>query len=147
MQGKKDYQEKLFIRFQLSDYVPQDNFYRQLKSILDFNFLYTSTAGYYGTEGQKSIDPVVFMKLRLVGYLENLNSDRRIKGLVSGKRQAIDSVFVKANAAMSSIVSREILEDATTYSRNWNPIAMNRILQLLKITVKRSSIKKAAGRG
>ena len=87
------------------------------------------------------------MKLRLVGYLENLNSDRRIKGLVSGKRQAIDSVFVKANAAMSSIVSREILEDATTYSRNWNPIAMNRILQLLKITVKRSSIKKAAGRG
>jgi len=38
MQGKKDYQEKLFIRFQLSDYVPEDNFYRQLKSILDFNF-------------------------------------------------------------------------------------------------------------
>jgi hypothetical protein len=38
MQGKKDYQEKLFIRFQLSDYVPQDNFYRQLKSILDFSF-------------------------------------------------------------------------------------------------------------
>jgi hypothetical protein len=35
MQGKKDYQEKLFIRFQLSDYVPADNFYRRLKSILD----------------------------------------------------------------------------------------------------------------
>jgi transposase len=170
MQGKKDYQEKLFIRFQLSDYVPQDNFYRQLKSILDFSFLYASTSKYYGTEGQKSIDPVVFMKLMLVGYLENLNSDRRIittsrmrmdilyfigydldeelpwhstlsrtrqlygeeqfltlfkvvlkqciaKGLVSGKRQAIDSVFVKANAAMSSMVSREILEDATTYSK------------------------------
>lgn len=79
MQGKKDYQEKLFIRFQLSDYVPEDNFYRQLKSILDFNFLYSSTSKYYGKEGQKSIDPVVFMKLILVGYLENLNSDRRIK--------------------------------------------------------------------
>jgi len=170
MQGKKDYQEKLFIRFQLSDYVPQDNFYRQLKSILDFNFLYTSTSKYYGSEGQKSIDPVVFMKLMLVGYLENLNSDRRIiatsrmrmdilyfigydldeelpwhstlsrtrqlfgedqfmalfklvlkqcidKGLVSGKRQAIDSVFVKANAAMASMVEREILEDASIYSK------------------------------
>ena len=26
----------------------------------------------------KSIDPVVFFKLMLIGYLENLNSDRRI---------------------------------------------------------------------
>ena len=59
--GKKDYQEKLFIRFQLSDYVPQDNFYRQLKSILDFSFLYASTSKYYGSEGRKSIDPVDFM--------------------------------------------------------------------------------------
>ena len=170
MQGKKHHQEKLFIQFQLSDHIPQDNFYRQLKSILDFSFLYASTAKYYGSEGQKSIDPVVFMKLMLVGYLENLNSDRRIiatsrmrmdilyfigydldeelpwhstlsrtrqlygeepfmslfklvlkqcidKRLVSGKRQAIDSVFVKANAAMSSMVEREVLEDAAVYTR------------------------------
>jgi transposase len=170
MQGKKHHQEKLFIQFQLSDHVPLDNFYRQLNSILDFSFLYASTARYYGSEGQKSIDPVVFMKLMLVGYLENLNSDRRIitssrmrmdilyfigydldeelpwhstlsrtrqlygqeqfmslfklvlkqcidKRLVSGKRQAIDSVFVKANAAMSSMVEREVLEDAAIYTR------------------------------
>lgn len=170
MQGKKDYQEKLFIRFQLSDYVPADNFYRRLKSILDLTFVYDTTAKYYGTEGQKSIDPVVFFKLMLVGYLENLNSDRRIvtttrmrmdilyfigydldeelpwhstlsrtrqlygeeeftaifkqvlkkcidKGLVAGKRQAIDSVFVKANAAMSSLVEREIMDDASTYGK------------------------------
>jgi transposase len=166
MQGKKDHQEKLFIQFQLSDHVPPDNFYRQLKSILDFSFLYASTAKYYGSEGQKSIDPVVFMKLMLVGYLENLNSDRRIittsrmrmdilyfigynldeelpwhstlsrtrqlygeeqfmslfklvlkqcidKRLVSGKRQAIDSVFVKANAAMSSMVERDVQRPLT----------------------------------
>ena len=170
MQGKKDYQEKLFIRFQLSDYVPTDNFYRRLKRILDLTFVYDTTAKYYGTEGQKSIDPVVFFKLMLVGYLENLNSDRRIvatsrmrmdilyfigydldeelpwhstlsrtrqlygeeeftaifkqvlkkcidQGLVTGKRQAIDSVFVKANAAMSSLVEREIMEDAAAYGK------------------------------
>lgn len=173
MQGKKDYQEKLFIQFQLSDYVPHDNFYRQVKAIIDFSFLYTSTAKYYGIEGQKSIDPVVFMKLMLVGYLENINSDRRIistsrmrmdilyfigydldeelpwhstlsrtrqlygeeefmslfklvlkqcidKGLIAGKRQAIDSVFVKANAAMSSIIERQIFEDASSYGKELN---------------------------
>lgn len=170
MHGKKYYQEKLFIRFQLSDYVPQENFYRQLKSILDFSFLYQSTSKYYGKEGQKSIDPVVFMKLMLVGYLENLNSDRRIiatsrmrmdilyfigydldeelpwhstlsrtrqlygeqeftsvfklilkqcvdKGLVSGKRQAVDSVFVKANASMAAMIEKEVLQDASVYTK------------------------------
>lgn len=78
MQGKKLYQEKLFVRFQLSDHVPEGNFYCRLSGILDLNFLYKLTVPYYGAEGQKSIDPVVFMKLMLVGYFENLNSDRRI---------------------------------------------------------------------
>ena len=86
MQGKKQYQEKLFVNFQLSERVPEDNFYRRLITIIDFSFLYNQTAKYYGTEGQKSIDPVVFMKLMLVGYLENLNSDRRI---INGRSPSI----------------------------------------------------------
>lgn len=168
MQGKKTHQEKLFINFQLSDYVPTDNFYRRLKEQLDLRFVYVLTADYYGTEGQKSIDPVVFMKLMLVGYLENLNSDRRIiatsrlrmdilyfncydlgeelpwhstisrtrqlygehvftelfkrvlkqcidKGMVSGRRQAVDGFFIKANASLDSMVEKEILEDVVVY--------------------------------
>jgi transposase len=43
---------------------------------LDLNFLYPLTKQYYGVSGQKSIDPVVFFKLCLVGYLENIISDR-----------------------------------------------------------------------
>lgn len=78
MQGRKDYQEKLFVSFQLSDRVPSGNIYRRLKEELDLGWLYKSTGSYYGNEGQKSIDPVVFFKLLLVGYLENLNSDRKI---------------------------------------------------------------------
>jgi len=170
MQGRKQFQEKLFTSFQLSDRVPPDNFYRKLKSILDLNFVYKATAKYYGTEGQESIDPLVFFKLMLVGYLENLASDRRIintcsmrldilyfigydideqlpwhstlsrtrqlygedifselfkailkqcieKGMVSGRRQAVDSVLVKANASMDSIAEKEILLDAETYTK------------------------------
>jgi transposase len=170
MQGKKNYQEKLFIKFQLSDHVPADNLYRRLNDIIDFNFLYKTTAQYYGKEGQKSIDPVVFMKLMLAGYLENLNSDRRIinalrlrldiryfigydleeelpwhstlsrtrklygehvftelfkkvlkqcidNGMVSGRRQAIDSVYIKANASMDSMLEKAILADADSYGQ------------------------------
>lgn len=78
MQGKKDYQEKLFAQFQLSGRIPEHNFYRRLKSVLDLDFLYALTKSYYGESGRKSIDPVVFFKLCLVGYLENIISDRKL---------------------------------------------------------------------
>lgn len=170
MQGKKTYSEKLFANFHLSDRVPQDNFYRRLKQTLDLQYLYKLTQKYYGTEGQQSIDPVVFFKLILIGYLENLGSDRRImqsacmrldllfflgydideplpwhstisrtrqlygeevfkemflqvlkqcieKGMVTGKRQAMDSVHVKANASMDSLAQKEIIDDGAVYAR------------------------------
>jgi transposase len=78
MQGKKKYQEKLFTDFRLSDRIPKNNFYRRLKAALDLDFLYPLTKGFYGQSGQKSIDPVVFFKLCLVGYLENIPSDRKL---------------------------------------------------------------------
>ena len=78
MQGTKIYQEKLFNNFQLSNRVPKNNFYRRLKEVLNLEFLYVSTKRYYGTSGQKSIDPIVFFKLCLVGYLENIISDRKL---------------------------------------------------------------------
>lgn len=78
MQGKKIYSEKLFTSFQLSDRIPEENFYRRLFRELDLQFVYKLTSKYYGKEGQQSIDPVVFFKLILLCYLENLNSDRKI---------------------------------------------------------------------
>jgi transposase len=36
------------------------------------------TAPYYGSCGQKSIDPSAFMKMMLIGYLENIQSDRHL---------------------------------------------------------------------
>jgi len=169
MQGRKAFEEKLFTNFRLSDRVPADNFYRILQETLDLRFLYKTTAPYYGTEGQESIDPVVFFKLMLVGYLENLGSDRRIintasmrldilffigynideplpwhstlsrtrqlygedvfkglfktvlkhcinKGMVSGRRQAVDSALIKANASMDSIAEKEVMLDADEFA-------------------------------
>ncbi len=78
MQGKKEYQEKLFANFQLSERVPEHNFYRKLKEVLDLQFLYKLTRPFYGESGQESIDPIVFFKICLVGYLENIISDRKL---------------------------------------------------------------------
>ena len=173
MQGKKLYSEQLFKSFQLSQRVPEDNFYRRLKDLFNLQWLYKETKKYYGSEGQQSIDPVVFFKLMLIGYLENLGSDRRIistvsmrldmlffigydideplpwhstlsrtrqlygedifkelfrkvlslcidKGMVAGKRQAMDSVFVQANASMESLQRKEVLKDVDNYTDELN---------------------------
>lgn len=78
MQGKKYYQPKLFNHFELSARIPKNNFYRSLKECLDLRYLYNLTKQFYGPCGQKSVDPVVFFKLCLVGYLENIISDRQL---------------------------------------------------------------------
>jgi transposase len=78
MQGRKTFEDEKELRFSLSAHVPGRNFYRRLKQRLDLSFLYGLTAPYYGCCGQHSIDPVVFFKLCLVGYLENIISDRKL---------------------------------------------------------------------
>ncbi|RKN77015.1 hypothetical protein [Ulvibacterium marinum] len=77
MQGRKNYTEKLFLSFRLSDRVPKDNLYRRLRETLDLRFLYRDTKELYGSTGNPSIDPVVFFKLLITGYLENLPKSRQ----------------------------------------------------------------------
>ena len=74
----------------MSNRVPKENFYRQLREVLDLSDLYDLTAPYYGRSGQKSIDPTVFFKLCLVGYLENIISDRK---LISHCSMRLDILF------------------------------------------------------
>jgi transposase len=76
MQGKRANTEKLFTSFQLSSRIPKNNCYRRLLETLDLNFLYKDTKELYGSTGNPSIDQVVFFKLMLTGYLENITSDR-----------------------------------------------------------------------
>ena len=83
MQGKKIYTQKLFYQISLDSLVPKEHFYRRMDDILDLQFLYGATRKYYGSQGQKSLDPVVFFKICLIGYLENLISDRKLIALCS----------------------------------------------------------------
>jgi transposase len=76
MQGIKQRTPKLFYQFALSDLVPADHPYRRIEQCLDLSFLYKKTRHLYGTEGQQSIDPVVFVKMCLLGYFNNITSDR-----------------------------------------------------------------------
>jgi transposase len=78
MQGRKEIIPKMLYQVHINELVPKENFYRKLNATLDLHFLYRQTARYYGSEGRDSIDPVVFFKICLVGYLNNIGSDRRL---------------------------------------------------------------------
>src|ERR1051325_6676098 len=78
MQGRKTFTPKMLYSISLQEMVPQNNFYRRLLSSIDFHWLYKETASYYGSEGQESIDPVVFFKICIVGYINNIASDRKL---------------------------------------------------------------------
>jgi len=62
----------------LEQLVPPDNFYRRLNKAIELHWLYKATEKYYGQEGQESIDPVVFFKICMIGYINNISSDRRL---------------------------------------------------------------------
>ena len=78
MVGQRIYSTTNAPSLTLESLIPKNNFYRYLKQILDLSFLYEAVKPYYGKCGQKSIDPVVFFKLLLVGHFENLTCDRAI---------------------------------------------------------------------
>src|SRR6187551_1934133 len=78
MQGRKTFTPKMLYAISLQELVHENNFYRRLLAALDLHWLYKETADYYGMEGQESIDPVVFFKICMVGYINNIASDRKL---------------------------------------------------------------------
>jgi transposase len=78
MLGKKKFEPKLMYTVSLEDLVPEDNFYRKLNRLLDLGFVYQRCKNLYGKTGKPSVDSVVFIKLNLFGYFENIEGDREL---------------------------------------------------------------------
>lgn len=61
MQGKKKYQEQLFTSFQVSDHVPSDNFYSQLKAVLNLQWLYKTNKNIMVQKASKALIQLYFL--------------------------------------------------------------------------------------
>ena len=62
----------------LEDLVPKDNFYRRLEATIDLSFVRELVKDHYACAGRPSIDPVVFFRLQLVMFFEDICSERRL---------------------------------------------------------------------
>ena len=71
-------QRQFFYAFDLDKVVPLDHLVRQIDAVLDLNWVHKELAPYYSHTGRPSIDPVLMIRMLIVGYVFALRSERRI---------------------------------------------------------------------
>jgi transposase len=63
----------------LEELMPQEYFLRDLSALVDFSFICEKIEHLYSHVGRPSIDPVVLVKMLLIGFLYGIDSERRIE--------------------------------------------------------------------
>jgi transposase len=89
MMGRKERSFAPLINVSLEELVPQDHFYRHLERTLDLSFVREFVQETYAGMGRPSIDPVVFFKLQIVMFFEDIRSERLLM------RHAADRLSVR----------------------------------------------------
>jgi len=78
VQGKKEFNQRIYYNINLDCLVSEDHFLKRLERLVSFDFVRDITKDYYSHTGKPSIDPVVLVKMLLVGYLFDIRSERKL---------------------------------------------------------------------
>src|SRR5215468_5155991 len=77
MMGRlKREQGQLFYSFCLDEVVPDDHRVREIAAVLDLSWVHAELAPYYSQRGRPSIDPVLMIRMLLIGYVFAIRSER-----------------------------------------------------------------------
>ena len=78
MGRREDRQGQFFYEFNLDEVVPPDHLVRKIDAVLDLGWVHKELAPYYSHTGRPSIDPVLMIRMLIVGYVFAIRSERRI---------------------------------------------------------------------
>jgi transposase len=78
MQGSKRTEEPAFHYFRMHELVPDGHILKLVDKHVNFSFVREKVAHLYSEIGRPSIDPVMMVKMLLVGYLFGITSERRL---------------------------------------------------------------------
>ena len=79
MMGRLNHdQGQLFYSFCLADVVPDDHPIREIAAVLDLTWVYSELAPHYPRIGRPSVDPVLMLRMLLIGYLFAIRSERAL---------------------------------------------------------------------
>jgi transposase len=74
---KRD-QGQFFYSFCLDDVVPADHRVREIAGVLDLSWVHAELGPYYSRLGRPSIDPVLMIRMLIVGYVFAIRSERSL---------------------------------------------------------------------
>src|SRR5499427_3673417 len=79
MMGRlKHEQEQLFYEFRLDEVIPGDHLVREIAAVLDLTWVRAELASYYSPLGRPSIDPVLMIRMLIIGYVFAIRSERAL---------------------------------------------------------------------
>lgn len=78
MMTKNEAKQSKLLLVTMEELIPQDHFLRKLDAAISFEFVYDIVAPLYSDRGRPSIDPVLLVKMLLLGYLYGVDSERRL---------------------------------------------------------------------
>jgi transposase len=78
MGGRNQSQGQLLYEFRLDEAVPDDHLVRKISALLDLSWVYAELAPYYSEIGRPSIDPVLMIRMLIIGYVFAIRSERQI---------------------------------------------------------------------
>ena len=77
--GRLDHDQKqFFYSFSLDDAVPDDHPIREIAAVLDLSWVHAELAPYYPQLGRPSIDPVLMIRMLIIGYVFAIRSERAL---------------------------------------------------------------------
>jgi transposase len=71
-------QEQLFYSFNLEEVVPDDHLVRAIALVLDLSWVRAELARHYSAIGRPSIDPVLMIRMLIIGYVFAIRSERAL---------------------------------------------------------------------
>src|ERR1700680_4214501 len=71
-------QEQFFYSFRLDEAVPDDHPVREIAAVLDLSWVHSELAPYYPRLGRPSIDPLLMIRMLIIGYVFAIRSERAL---------------------------------------------------------------------
>src|SRR5262245_19054952 len=78
MMGRLSQDQQFFYSFRLDEAVPDDHPVREVAAVLDLSWVRSELAPYYSQLGRPSIDPVLMIRMLIVGYVFAIRSERAL---------------------------------------------------------------------
>ena len=94
MMGRREQgQGQFFYAFDLDKVVPPDHLVRQIDGVLDLDWVHKELAPYYSHTGRPSIDPMLMIRMLIVGYVFAIRSEQQV--VLRGASQSGLSVVLR----------------------------------------------------